>query len=198
MASAVTHAVLPLFLGRTFFDRGMPLRFWVFSLFCSVLPDFDVVGFLLGVHYGGFWGHRGFSHSLTFAFLVSLGVAISCFRDFGLFSKKWWDIWIFFFFLISFHGVLDGMTDGGSGVAFFSPFDGGRYFLPWTPLRVSSIGLKGFFNQRGSEVLLSEIIWVWIPSLLLMALAKGLGRNGEKERLGNQLTDAWRNRGERS
>jgi inner membrane protein len=198
MASAVTHAVLPLFLGRTFFDRGMPLRFWVFSLFCSVLPDFDVLGFFLGVHYGGFWGHRGFSHSLTFAFLASVGLAIWGFRDFGLFSRKWWGIWVFFFFLISLHGVLDGMTDGGSGVAFFSPFDEGRYFLPWTPLRVSSIGMKGFFTQRGSQVLLSEIVWVWIPSMLLMALVKAAAYNRGKGRTWNSLPAEWRNRGERS
>jgi hypothetical protein len=26
------------------------------------------------------------------------------------------------------------MTNGGLGVAFFSPFDNGRYFLPWRPI----------------------------------------------------------------
>jgi hypothetical protein len=31
------------------------------------------------------------------------------------------------------HGVLDATTNGGLGVAFFSPFDNRRYFLPWRP-----------------------------------------------------------------
>jgi hypothetical protein len=28
------------------------------------------------------------------------------------------------------HGLLDAMTNGGLGLAFFSPFDNHRYFLP--------------------------------------------------------------------
>lgn len=33
------------------------------------------------------------------------------------------------------------LTDGGLGVAFFSPFDNKRYFLPWRPIRVSPISV---------------------------------------------------------
>jgi inner membrane protein len=66
------------------------------------------------------------------------------------------------------HGLLDALTDGGLGVAFFAPFDAGRYFLPWTPIRVSPIGL-GFFSARGAEVLASEVVWVWLPALALVA-----------------------------
>ena len=39
----------------------------------SLLPDADVLGFPLGVHYEDPWGHRGATHSLVFA----LGVASS-------------------------------------------------------------------------------------------------------------------------
>jgi membrane-bound metal-dependent hydrolase YbcI (DUF457 family) len=39
---------------------------------CSVILDLEVIGFRFGIHYGDFWGHRGFTHSLVFAaFLVS-------------------------------------------------------------------------------------------------------------------------------
>jgi hypothetical protein len=31
-------------------------------------------------------------------------------------------------------GVLDAMTNDGLGVAYFSPFDNRRYFLPWPPI----------------------------------------------------------------
>jgi len=38
---------------------------------CSVIPDLDAIGFRFGIHYGDFWGHRGFTHSLIFAALLA-------------------------------------------------------------------------------------------------------------------------------
>ncbi|MFT6112793.1 MAG: inner membrane protein [Bacteroidia bacterium] len=58
------------------------------------------------------------------------------------------------------------MTTGGLGVAFFSPFENSRYFLPWSPIQVSPIGLKQFFSEWGLEVIKSEIIWIGIPLLI--------------------------------
>jgi len=55
---------------------------------------------------------------------------------------------------------LDAMTDGGLGVAFFAPFDNHRYFLPWTPIRVSPTGVGRFFTDRGLVVLQSELLWI--------------------------------------
>jgi hypothetical protein len=55
--------------------------------------------------------------------------------------------WTFFFLATASHGLLDAMTDGGLGVAFFSPFDKHRYFFPWTPIRVSPIGLTRLFQR---------------------------------------------------
>ena len=34
---------------------------------CTIVPDFDVIGFAFGVSYGDVLGHRGFTHSLLFA-----------------------------------------------------------------------------------------------------------------------------------
>jgi inner membrane protein len=70
------------------------------------------------------------------------------------------------------HGLLDAMTDGGLGIAFFSPFDLQRYFLPWRPIHVSPIGVGRFFSARGLRILWSEIFWVWLPVLSAWALAK--------------------------
>ena len=61
------------------------------------------------------------------------------------------------------HGVLDALTDGGLGVAFFSPFDNTRYFFPWRPLEVSPISITRFFSEGGGEVLRSEFKFVWLP-----------------------------------
>lgn len=37
-----------------------------------MLPDADVLSFNFGVAYGNVFGHRGFTHSLVFAFVVPL------------------------------------------------------------------------------------------------------------------------------
>jgi inner membrane protein len=67
--------------------------------------------------------------------------------------------------------LLDAMTDGGLGVAFFSPFDNHRYFLPWTPIRVSPIGAARFWSARGLAVLRSEFFWIWLPAIGLAVAA---------------------------
>jgi len=38
-------------------------KFWVLAIFCSILPDTDVLGFALGIPYAHPLGHRGFFHS---------------------------------------------------------------------------------------------------------------------------------------
>jgi inner membrane protein len=80
-------------------------------------------------------------------------------------------LWMYFFLATASHGFLDAMTDGGLGVAFFSPFNSTRYFLPWTPIRVSPIGIGRFFGPRGLEVVRSELLWIWLPAGLLVVLA---------------------------
>src|SRR5688572_10480141 len=71
---------------------------------------------------------------------------------------------ILFFACTASHGLLDAMTDGGRGIAFFSPFSNHRYFLPWRPIRVSPIGGIDF------GVLWSEVRWVWLPAMAVAAV----------------------------
>jgi inner membrane protein len=79
-------------------------------------------------------------------------------------------LWAVLFVATASHGLLDAMTDGGSGIAFFAPLDDTRYFLPWRPIRVSPIGLERFLSQRGVEVLRSELVWVWLPAIGLVTI----------------------------
>ena len=69
------------------------------------------------------------------------------------------------------HPLLDAMTNGGLGVALFAPFSAQRYFFPFRPIEVSPIGMR-FFSERGLEVLASEVVWVWLPGLLIYLAAK--------------------------
>ena len=85
-------------------------------------------------------------------------------------------LWLYLFLATASHGVLDAMTDGGLGVAFFAPFDNQRYFLPWRPIRVSPISIGRFFSERGIAVIRSEMLAIWVPSMLIAALGWALRR----------------------
>ncbi len=169
MATSFTHGFVAAALGKAVFPEKMPARFWVLAIVCSLLPDIDVIGFRLGVRYADSFGHRGFSHSLLFALLAAMVVVLAAFRREQAFSKRWWGLVLFFFAAGASHGVLDAMTNGGYGVAFFSPFDRTRYFLPWQPLHVSPIGIKGFLSRRGLSIMISELLSVWLPLVIVVA-----------------------------
>lgn len=165
MASLISHGVAALGIGVAFYKRGFPKRGLALGVACSIFPDLDVVGFHFGVHYGDFWGHRGFTHSLLFAALLATLVALLFFRQTSSADRKL--LWFYLFLATASHGLLDAMTNGGLGVAFFSPFDTSRYFLPWRPIIVSPIGVMRFFSSRGLAVLRSEIVWIWFPAALV-------------------------------
>ncbi|HTT32979.1 MAG TPA: metal-dependent hydrolase [Methylomirabilota bacterium] len=123
-------------------------------------------------------GHRGFTHSLPFAALLAGVVSIAFVRKGppGL-SPVW--TWSYLFLATASHGFLDAMTDGGLGIAFFSPFDNDRYFLPWRPIHVAPIGISRFFTTRGLAVMRSEFLWIWVPAAALAISAWLLRRPRE-------------------
>jgi inner membrane protein len=178
MASAFSHAIAAVAIGKISRAISRPgglgkvdMRFWLVAMFCAVIPDIDAIGFWLGIPYDSLWGHRGITHSLFFAGLLSFVVVHFFYREEKVFGRNWWMLLLFFFVCTASHGMLDAMTDGGRGVAFFAPFYDERYFFPFRPIRVSPISITRFFSGRGWEVLKSEFIWVWIPSIIVMALA---------------------------
>ena len=178
MASAFTHSIVALAAGKLFFAERMPVRFWVLMVLCTLLPDLDVVGFYHGVRYADKMGHRGFSHSLLFALIVAVLVTVAAFPAVKRFSKQWWLLIACFFAATASHGVLDAMTDGGYGIAFFSPFSNTRYFLPWRPLDVAPIGVRGFFSRWGWDVLMSELLWIWLPLAVLLLIVRVVRKQG--------------------
>jgi inner membrane protein len=165
MPTIVTHAFVATLLGKSIAVGRMPARFWILSAVFSVLPDIDVLGFPLGIRYEDMLGHRGLSHSLFFAFVLSWIVA---FLTFPRLPERWTRFLLFsyFFAVTASHGALDAMTDGGLGIAFFAPFDNTRYFFPFRPIKVSPIGLS-FFSARGLDVIWSELLWVCIPATMI-------------------------------
>ncbi len=168
MATIFSHGIVAIALGRCLGYSGSWWKLWVWSVLCSILPDVDVISFAIGIPYEHVWGHRGITHSLFFAVLLSLIVVIGVFRHVPVGSGNWWKLCVYFFLVTASHGVLDAMTNGGLGVAFFAPFDQTRYFFPWTPIEVSPIGLNGFVSARGVQVIVSEFLWIWVPVAALL------------------------------
>ncbi len=173
MPTIFSHAILSAAMGAAYADRPMPARFWTLAGLCSVLPDLDVIAFWLGIPYRSVWGHRGFTHSLLFAVLAGCLIALWGFRGEELadMNRSRRSLAVFFSLAITSHLMFDSLTNGGLGVAAFAPFDNARYFAPFRPIRVSPIGAD-FFSSYGLQVLASEIVWVWIPALALVLLAR--------------------------
>src|SRR5439155_8844979 len=122
-------------------------------------------------------GQPELSHSLLFAALWSL-LVISCeYRKLMKFSRHRWSLVSLFFLVTASHGILDALTNGGLGVAFFSPFDTARYFFPWRPIRVSPVGVGRFFSGHGAAIMASEIEYVWLPLATLWAGVEVLRRS---------------------
>ena len=162
MASAFTHAIAGVAIASAFRPGLSSPRFWIISATVAALPDVDGVGFWVGVPYESVFGHRGFTHSLLFAALTAF-VALLAFRD-RSFAGDRRRIWLCFFLATASHGVLDAMTSGGGGIAFFAPFANERHFFPWRPILVSPMSIRRFFSARGAAILASEFVWVWIPA----------------------------------
>jgi inner membrane protein len=175
MASAFSHAAVGLALGTAFWRPGVPARFWVLGAAVAALPDLDSLGFRFGIAYGDVLGHRGLTHSLAFAVVLALVVAFAAFPSGGTPVARG-QLWLYFFLATASHGVLDALTNGGMGVAFFAPFHNERYFFPVTPVEVSPISMRAFFTVRGARVLTSELIWIWLPTLAATAAILWLRR----------------------
>lgn len=176
MASLFTHAFTAVALAPVCAPR--PGWRWTIpaGVLASTLPDVDVFGYYLGVPYGDFFGHRGVTHSFTFALLAAWALVRMLRTRTPLTpgARAWQGI--YFFACCASHGLLDAMTTGGYGVGLLMPFVNERIFFDWTPILVSPLGVQNFFTPYGAEVLRSEVRAVWLP-LGALALAFAYARS---------------------
>lgn len=158
MPTILTHLAVPL-AWRVAKRRQPPdARTVVAGMGLAVIPDADVVAFAAGIPYASVLGHRGFTHSVAFALVTAL-LALAWLRPV---RSRLLPVGIFLFVAAVSHPLLDGLTNGGLGVALFWPWSDARWFAPWRPVTVSPIGAH-FFSARGVAVLLSELLWIWLP-----------------------------------
>jgi len=167
MPSVFSHAVAATAIGAVMIATPPRLGVWGLGALCAMLPDLDVLAFAFELPYAHMLGHRGLSHSLFFAAgLAFVATSVAARRLVpGAGALR---LWAFFFVATASHGLLDAMTSGGYGIAFFAPFSDTRYFFPWRPIVVSPIGIDAFFSHRGLEVMSSELRWIWLPAAVVV------------------------------
>ena len=169
MASAFAHAAVAVALGSVTLPDRTPRSCWIAGVACAVLPDLDVIAFGFGIPYDHVLGHRGLSHSLAFAAVMA--VAATLIVRPATVAVPWSRLLTFLLLAGASHGLLDALTNGGLGVAFFAPFDATRYFFPWRQIEVSPIGVRAFFTGRGWVVIGSEAGWIFLPSAVVTLAA---------------------------
>ncbi|MGA9534645.1 MAG: metal-dependent hydrolase [Desulfobacterales bacterium] len=163
MPTIFTHPAIPLAIGLGLGKDVVPTPLLIAGVAVSVMPDLDVLAFRYGISYASNFGHRGFSHSFLFAAVLALLGACA----FRYFQASFGRVFVFLFLAAVSHGILDAFTNGGLGIAFLWPFTPERYFAPVQVIQVAPIGVSRFLSPRGVSVLISEIIWVWVPCIII-------------------------------
>jgi inner membrane protein len=139
----------------------------------AVVPDLDVAGLAFGWGLDHPLGHRGLSHSLSAAAALA---AVATLAIPARPAESRWRLWLVLAVAAASHGILDAFTNGGRGVAFFAPVVDTRWHFPARPIEVSPIGVWSFFSRRGLEVLTNEVVWLWAPSLAVLAVSWAIRR----------------------
>jgi inner membrane protein len=165
MPTILTHAAVPLALGLGLGVRIIPKPLLLAGVVACILPDLDVLAFQLHIPYADDFGHRGVTHSIAFALVLALlamayAQRLRCSRA-GAFS--------FIALSTVSHALLDMITNGGLGVALWWPWSRERLFAAWQVIEVSPLSLRHILSARGWAVLQSELLWVWLPAMLVAA-----------------------------
>lgn len=161
MPTVISHAAVPLAIAVIAGSKRVGGRLLIAGIAASMLPDLDVVSFRFGLDYDSDFGHRGFTHSLFFAVVAGGTAALLA----PLLKTGRGTAFAVVALSCASHGLLDMLTNGGLGVAYFWPLASERYFWPYRPIEVSPLRAVRFLGPDGLRVAVSEIGWIWIPAL---------------------------------
>ena len=172
MASLFGHGLVGYTLSKIVDSKSNKLLLFL-AIGSAILPDIDVIAFNFGIPYNHPMGHRGFSHSIVFAILWAILIALVLRKQ-----KKHVVFSVIFLSTLS-HGILDALTTGGKGVGFLIPFSDERFFFPLKIIKVSPIGISKFFSEWGMRVILSELKYIAIPCILVLLFLRFKRKNNE-------------------
>lgn len=168
MASVFGHVVSAFGVGSLFPKKEMTPKVYLLGSVSAALPDIDVLSTYFGLSGLDMLGHRGITHSITAALIWALVIVFIFHKK----DKKTNLLLLYYFICTASHGLIDGMTNGGDGISYFAPFSSYRTHLPFELIQVSPLGMNAFFSEWGLKVIKSELIWIGIPSLLLIVSSK--------------------------
>jgi inner membrane protein len=188
MPSIISHPAVPLAIGLGLGAGIIRRPLLIAGILASVVPDIDVLSFSLRVNTDTAFAHRGATHSFAFAALLALALAVALQGAAGGF----WRCFVFLFLSTASHGVLDAFTNGGPGIAFFWPWTSERYFAPFRPILVSPIEVSRFLSIRGVHILISELIWLWVPCVVLWLALVIIKENQNLASVGTSLKRIFR------
>lgn len=180
MPTPFSHIWAAIALSPFFSKKRGVLQLLLLGMFCTIVPDADVIAFDFGIPYGHLFGHRGFTHSIFFSVLLSVIILMLFYRKQFAITKQWLPLFIYFFLCTFSHTFFDAMTNGGKGVAMFAPFYNERIFLPWRPIQVAPLSWDGLMSDWGRRVLISEFKVIWIPCILFLLVVLGLKKIDSK------------------
>lgn len=185
MASLLVHAILPLVVVEAIpLTRGRrrKLRWLGVALACA--PDLDMATFAFELRTTDLWGHRGAWHSLGMAALAATVVTLIFFRfpprgsAPGSHVRKalFWRSFAFLLGAAASHGVLDAFTAGEAGVALLWPLSTARWLSPVDIVAACPGGASEYFSHWGLLTFANELLFIVIPSLLLLGIYRHLAR----------------------
>src|SRR5262245_6612882 len=116
---SLTHTVLGACIGEAIAGKKIGKKAMLWGALANNLPDIDVVTSLWMNHADSLLAHRGFTHSILFALLISPLLAF-CFTRYSRLALTFKD-WLLIFGTGAFsHILMDAMTSYGTG--WFEPF----------------------------------------------------------------------------
>lgn len=168
MPLPVAHALVGATLAVAVLPREMPRRVRAIALAAAlaVAPDLDFSApWLLNLEHD--W-HRGFTHSVFFALLVT-GVMHAYYK-----AARWRETLSAGLALLS-HGLLDAATTavGYGGVKLLWPFSSRRMALGWFPIDGYVIGTDTLGDMALRMLFeLGQEVMIFLPFLLLALLVR--------------------------
>lgn len=180
MPTPVTHGVVGIICTGAVPQGVSKGRCAVVFATISMLPDLDLLGMLMGVHWLGTFGHRGITHSLLAA--IGLGVMGAM----AIRGVSEWEPGVqirvvgLSVCVAASHGILDASTNLGVGVGLFMPLSDARVLLPVRPILVatSEMGL----GETVLRMMGAEVISIWLPLIIgLLCLRSVLGSDERLE-----------------
>jgi len=174
MPTPIAHAIVSIPLAKTIMRENNSKKILFWSVFCATIADIDLIGLFLSLPVNSLLGHRGFTHSIFFAFFISLSVCLIFFREFNFKEKRFYFLFINFFLIGLTHPILDALTSKYYGVALLSPFSNYRFAWPWSPIN-DNIGEVGFFNYYGIffwQVLMIEVTIIFLSLFCLWLISR--------------------------